>query len=65
MTGENIFRSSNLLIPKESFFNFIDTLRSEYHVFGPVKERNYVTFREISSSTDLLHGVPNNDVITW
>jgi sulfhydrogenase subunit beta (sulfur reductase) len=53
MTGENVFRSSNFLIPKDLFFNFIDTLRSEYRVFGPVKERNQVVFKEISSSKDL------------
>ena len=54
MTGENVFRSSNLLIKKDSFLKFIDALRSEHRVFGPVKERNYVAFREISSSTDLF-----------
>jgi ferredoxin len=54
MTGENIFRSSNLLIKKDSFFKFIDALRSEHRVFGPVKENNYAAFREISSSTDLF-----------
>jgi ferredoxin len=54
MTGENIFQGSNLLIPKDSFFKFIDSLRSQYKVFGPVKERNYAVFREIYSSVDLF-----------
>jgi ferredoxin len=54
MTGESVFQSSNFLIPKDSFFTFIDTLRSEYRVFGPVKERDYAVFREISSSADLF-----------
>jgi len=54
MTGASVFRSSNLLISKDSFFNFIDALRSEYRVFGPVRERNYAVFREISSSADLF-----------
>ena len=54
MTGENIFQGSNLLISKASFFKSIDSLRSQYKVFGPVKERNYAVFREISSSGDLF-----------
>ncbi len=54
MTGENIFQGSNLLIPKDSFFRFIDSLRSQYRVFGPIKERDYAVFREIASSRDLF-----------
>jgi len=54
MTGENVFQGSNLLVPKDSFFKFIDSLKSEYRVFGPVRERNYSAFREISSSDNLF-----------
>jgi len=54
MTGESVFRSSNFLIPKDSFFNFIDALKSEYQIFGPVKERNQAVFKELSSSADLF-----------
>jgi sulfhydrogenase subunit beta (sulfur reductase) len=54
MTGENVFQGSNLLIPKASFFTFIDSLRSQYRVLGPVKERNHAVFREITSSVDLF-----------
>lgn len=58
MTGESVFHGSNFLIPKDSFFNFIDALRSEYKVFGPVKERNQAVFREISSSANLFMEYP-------
>lgn len=58
MTGESIFRNSNFVIPKDVFFNFIDTLRPEYRVFGPVKEKNQPVFREISSSAELFMDYP-------
>jgi ferredoxin len=54
MTGENVFQSSNFLIPKDSFFKFIDSLRSQYRVFGPVRQRSYSAFTEIFSSADLF-----------
>ncbi|NWF52642.1 MAG: 4Fe-4S dicluster domain-containing protein [Nitrospirae bacterium] len=53
MTGENTFQNSDFLIKKDIFFEFIDTLRREYRVFGPVKEKNHYAFREISSASDL------------
>jgi sulfhydrogenase subunit beta (sulfur reductase) len=58
MTGESGFLNSNFVIPKDVFFNFIDTLRSEYRVFGPVKEESQPVFREISSSADLFMDYP-------
>jgi ferredoxin len=54
MTGERGSRSSNFLVPKDSFFNWIDTLRSEYRVFGPVREKDQAIFKEISSSGELF-----------
>lgn len=54
MTGASGSHDSNLLIPKESFFKLIDTLMSEYRIFGPVKEREQAVFKEISSSADLF-----------
>jgi ferredoxin len=53
MTGENTFQNSDLLIRKEEFLNFIDMLKQEYKVIGPVKENNHYVFREIYSSADL------------
>lgn len=54
MTGESAFQNSNFLIPKDSFFSWIDSLIPEYRVFGPVKERDHAIFKEISSSEDLF-----------
>ncbi|MGB9715245.1 MAG: 4Fe-4S dicluster domain-containing protein [Thermodesulfovibrionales bacterium] len=53
MTGEDTFQNSNLLIRKDIFFSFIDNLRHEYKIIGPVKENNHYIFREISSISDL------------
>lgn len=58
MTGENTFQNSNLLIKRDAFLNFIDNLRHEYRVFGPVKEDNHYVFREISSSTEIYLDYP-------
>ena len=46
-------RTSDILIPKGSFFHWIDALMPEYKVFGPVRERDQTVFREISASQDL------------
>ena len=52
-------RESDILIPKDSFFRWIDTLRPDYRVFGPViKKRDRPTFEEISSSGDLFMEYP-------
>ena len=51
-------QESNILIPKDSFFHWIDTLRSEYTVFGPLEERDQTIFKEISSSEDLFMEYP-------
>ncbi|MEW6001715.1 MAG: 4Fe-4S dicluster domain-containing protein [Nitrospirota bacterium] len=54
MTGERGFQEYSLLIPKKSFFNWIDNLRSAYRVLGPVKVRDQAVFKEVSSSADLF-----------
>jgi ferredoxin len=51
-------QESNILVPKDSFFRWIDTLRTEYRVFGPVKDRYQTVFKEISSSGDLFMEYP-------
>jgi len=54
MTGGRGSRSSNLLVTKDSFFKWIDSLRSHYRVFGPAREKDQALFREISSSGELF-----------
>src|SRR5512135_206374 len=51
-------QESNILVPKDSFFHWIDTLRSEYRVLGPVKDRDQTVFKEISSSGELFMEYP-------
>ncbi len=46
-------KAENILVTKASFFQWIDSLKNGYRVFGPVKERDQAIFREISSSEDL------------
>jgi len=58
MNEKHSSRGSNVLIPKDSFYKWIDTLRSEYRVFGPVMERDWTIFKEISSSKDLFMEYP-------
>jgi len=59
MTGESASRGYSCLVPKDSFFNWINDLRSEYRVFGPVKERDQAIFKEISSSGELFMEYPS------
>lgn len=58
MTGEETFQNSNFLIKKDVFLNFIDTLKYEYKVIGPVKENSHYIFKEIYSSSDLQMDYP-------
>ena len=58
MTGEHAFRKSNVLIRKASFFHWIDSLGSEYRVFGPVKDKDQAVFKEIASAKDLFMEYP-------
>jgi sulfhydrogenase subunit beta (sulfur reductase) len=53
MTGENAFRNSKKLIPKEAFFHWLDSLKNRYALYGPVSEGNQTVFKEISSSREL------------
>jgi len=53
MTGENAFRSSKKLIPKEAFFHWLDSLRKRFRLLGPVKEGSQTVFRDIGSSKEL------------
>jgi ferredoxin len=47
-------RESNILVSKDSFRHWIDTLRTGYKVLGPVKDKNQTIFKEISTSEDLF-----------
>jgi sulfhydrogenase subunit beta (sulfur reductase) len=47
-------RESGILIPKDSYFRWIDGLRSGYKVFGPVRKGDLSVFEEISTSGDLF-----------
>jgi sulfhydrogenase subunit beta (sulfur reductase) len=51
-------QTSDILVPKDSFFRWIDTLLSEYKVLGPVKDREQAVFKEISSSKNLYMEYP-------
>jgi len=53
MTGENAFRNSKQLIPKDAFYHWLDSLRKRYTIFGPVSEGEQTVFKEISSSREL------------
>ncbi len=58
MTKKRSRQESDILIPKDSFFRWIDTLIADYRVFGPVMERDRPKFQEISSSKDLFMEYP-------
>jgi sulfhydrogenase subunit beta (sulfur reductase) len=58
MTGERAFRKSDVIIPKGSFFQWIDSLRSEYRVFGPIRDKDQAVFKEIASAKDLFMEYP-------
>jgi sulfhydrogenase subunit beta (sulfur reductase) len=54
MTGENAFRNSKQLIPKEAFFHWLDSLRKRCALYGPVSEGNQTVFKEIGYSGELV-----------
>ncbi len=53
MTGESGFRKSEKLIPKETFFHWLDSLRKTFKLFGPVDLGSQTIFREINSAKEL------------
>ncbi len=53
MTGEHAFQKYKKLIPKDAFFSWIDSLREQYRLIGPVKAGNQTVFQEVDSSGEL------------
>lgn len=53
MTGDPASRISDLLVPKASFFTWLDSLRERLSIIGPVAEEGQAVFREIASSGEL------------
>jgi len=54
MTGERAFRRSKKLVSKESFFLWLDSLRNNYRLIGPVKVGTQTVFRGLNSSKELF-----------
>ena len=53
MTGENAFQKYKKLIPKETFFRWLDSLRKNFKLIGPVSAGSQTVIKEVSSSKDL------------
>lgn len=53
MTG-HAFQRSKKLIPKEAFFLWLDSLKNNYRLVGPVKVGNQTVYQEINSSKELF-----------
>ncbi len=53
MTGAPASRISDFLVPKASFFRWLDSLRESFSVVGPVAEEDRTVFREIASADEL------------
>jgi sulfhydrogenase subunit beta (sulfur reductase) len=54
MTGENAFQRFKKIIPKHSFFSWIDSLKKNYRLIGPVRIGTQTVFKEINSSKELF-----------
>ncbi|MEW6068119.1 MAG: 4Fe-4S dicluster domain-containing protein [Nitrospirota bacterium] len=54
MTKKYIFRKSKELVSKDDFFLWLDSLRKNYKLIGPVRDENQTTFRELNSSKKLF-----------
>src|SRR4030043_709619 len=54
MTGETVFRKSKELVSKDAFFLWLNSLRKNYKLIGPVKVGSQTVFRELNSSKELF-----------
>jgi len=54
MTGESAFQKSKKLVSKEAFFLWLDSLRKNYKLIGPVKVGSQTVFKKLNSSKELF-----------
>lgn len=54
MTGERTFQKFKRLIPKKAFLLWLDSLKKDYKLIGPVKTGNHAVFKEVDSSGELF-----------
>jgi sulfhydrogenase subunit beta (sulfur reductase) len=54
MTGESAFQKSKKLVPKEVFFLWLDSLRKNFKLIGPVSVGTQTVFKEVISSKELF-----------
>jgi len=54
MTGGNTFRKSKRLVPKDTFFRRLNSLRKKYKLIGPVRSGDQTIFRELHSPAELF-----------
>lgn len=54
MTGERTFQKFKRLIPKKAFLLWLDSLKKDYKLIGPVKTGNHAVFKEVNSSEELF-----------
>jgi len=54
MTGERTFQKFKRLIPKKAFLLWLDSLKKDYKLIGPVKIGNHTVFKEVNSSRELF-----------
>ncbi len=51
-----------MIITKKDIPSFLDSLRSNYQVFAPVKQDNYTTFKAINSGSDAVLDYGNSKI---
>ena len=54
MTGERTFQKFKRLIPKRLFLLWLDSLKKDYKLIGPVKTGNHTVFKEVNSSEEFF-----------
>jgi sulfhydrogenase subunit beta (sulfur reductase) len=54
MTGETAFRKSKKLVSKDAFFLWLNSLRKNYKLIGPVKVGSQTVFKKLNSSKELF-----------
>ena len=53
MTGDRISRPSDFIVPRSAFLQWLNALRREFLVSGPVTEAGNTSFRDISAADEL------------
>jgi len=54
MTGERTFQKFRRLISKKAFLLWLDSLKKDYKLIGPVKEGKHAVFKQADSSEELF-----------